>query len=363
MADQQIVGYTNDGQALVSLPGGGAVSVAFLAGQGVPGYTQNANGTYSVPMDATFTDPFTGTSRIPVSESQWASPIYSQRTDDEKEGAAGGSASVKNMLRLYGLEELIPQVDGWIRQGLSWPEIEAMLRDPSTAAGKVFDKYYPEVRLRAEKGLRPMAVDEIQRYRQTVKRVMKAAGLPDGFYDSNDDFTRFMVNDLSPEEVESRIMDGYVAVMNSPVEVRSELERLYGVQPGQLVAFFLDPDKATTLIQRDVAAAKVGGAAIRTGFGQVSQQEAERLTDLGVTDNQAEQGFAALATNKELAVSLDRGEDTISRGEQLGAVFEGNAAAQEKLSRRQRRRIAQFSGGGSLATSREGGFSGLSTAR
>lgn len=319
------------------------------------GYRANPDGTITDPQGRTLAGSTGGDASRVIRRT-------STRTTDRAARNRAG-ASIRGMLAQYGLQDLARYVDRWVRDGLSWEEIEVQLRDPKTAAGKVFDQRFPEIRMRSEKGLRPMSVQEIQSYREQARQVMRNAGLPKGFYDDDRDLTEFMVNDVSPQELEQRVMDGYVAVMQAPAEVRSELERMYGVSSGELVAYMLDPDRATTVIQRNVAAARVGGAATRTGFGQVSREEAERIGALGVTDAQAEQGFGTLSTNRELTVALDRGEDVISREEQIGAVFEGNAAAGERLSRRARRRQAQFQGGGSLATSREGGFSGLSTAR
>lgn len=284
------------------------------------------------------------------------------RADADRAARRRQGGLVRSMLTQYGLEDLSRFVDRWVRDDLSWEEIEVQLRDPKTPAGKVFDKMYPEVRLRSEKGLRPMSVAEIQSYRETATQVFRNAGLPQGFYDSPDDFTRFITNDVSPQELEERVMDGFVAVNKAPAEVRTELERLYGVSSGHLAAYFLDPQKATTLIQREVAAAEVSGGAQRAGFGGLDREEAERLASVGVTGDSAVDAFGNLVEAAELFQDLPGSVDgTFARDEQI-ALLAGDAEARRRAEQRAAGRAATTQGGGGFAASREG-FSGFGSAR
>jgi hypothetical protein len=285
-----------------------------------------------------------------------------------KDGSSGGAgsasgeqqASIANTLRQYGLEDLIPLVDSWVRDGLSWSEIEAQLYDPSSQAGKIVDTKYPELRLRREAGRTPMSIAQIRDYRDQTRQLFRAAGLPEGFYDTPEDFTKFIVNDVSLPELNDRINNGFVRVANAPPQVRDELQRLYGIDAGHLAAFFLDETKALPLLQQRVATAEIGGASQMAGFGNLSVNEAESLAQRGVTQGQAQQQFGALASAQELFKPLDAGENAITRQEQL-STFDNNAAAQKRIQDRARRRTAQFEGGGGFASSREG-YAGLSTA-
>lgn len=288
-------------------------------------------------------------------------PAKAKKADEEDEFDAESAATIKNLLRQYGLEEMIPLVDSWVRRGMSWAEIEGQLMDPTTDAGRVVDRIYPELRLRREAKAAPMSITQIQQYRTQARQMFRAAGLPEGFYDNVDDFRNFIVNDVSLSELSERVERGYVAMASAPPEVRAELERMYGVGPGDLVAFFLDEKKALPLIQRRVAAAQISGAGVRTGFGSLSTAEAEGLAAQGVDEGQAQQGLGDLAAAQELFRPLNQTEDTISRQEQLGAAFSNDAAAKKRIERRQRGRTAAFEGGGRLATSRGGGMAGLST--
>lgn len=342
---------------LIALPGGGSVSAAFLANQGVYSY-DSATGKVVAPSDA-YAVGYGGTT-YQLAGQPWA-PAYDQTAakQQQQDATAGSAASVAVVLREMGLEELIPDADQFIRSGGTWEEYELRFYDPSTTAGKVVNRLYPEWAARREAG-NPISIQAIVQYRATAKSLFRSAGLPEGFWDSPDDFTKLIINDVSPAELQTRIMDGYVRVANAPQEVKDALQQFYGVSAGGLAAYFLDSQRAVPVLQRQVASAEVGGAAKSTGFGSLAVGEAERLVSEGVDSGQAQQGFSQLATSQQLFNPLDRGEDTITRDEQLAGVFEGNANARRRIAERQARRKAAFEAGGSFASSREG-YSGLST--
>lgn len=211
----------------------------------------------------------------------------------------------------------------------------------------------------AAKG-RALSESEVVGLRRTYAQVMRSAGLPETFFDQSSDFDALIGGEVSPSELNSRVQLAATAAYKAPAEVRAELSRLYGVSGGELVAFFLDPDRALPLIEQRFTAAQVGSAAKRAGFGALTQGEAERLAALGVDERQAEQGFGLLSRSSELMAGLpgDSGEAAISRETQLGAAFGGDAKAQAEVQRRGERRKAVFDSGGGFATDRQG-VSGL----
>lgn len=281
-----------------------------------------------------------------------------------------GAASIKNMLNQYGLDELIPEVDRWVRQGLTWAEIEVQLRDPSTKPGKVVDRMYPEIRLRREAGKPPTSIAEIQAFRTNAPALMRQAGMPEGLYDSNDDLTKFIVDDVSLTELRDRIGEWEDFGTQIAAGAGGELdlfERAYGVKPNalQLAALVLNPDKALPALRRQFSAVRLDVAAGRAGFGDLTGSEAERLADVGVDPNRAGEGFGQLADSKELFNALpgfEGSEDQITRQDQLGAVFEGNANARRRIERQAEKRKAGFGSGGAFAEGRTG-FEGVGKAR
>ncbi len=259
-------------------------------------------------------------------------------------------ARIQSVLREYGLESLGDFVWEQILAGKSDAEVLQDLRNTPE-----FKKRFPAIEARTKAGLAPLSPGEYVAYERQARQLMRAAGLPEGFYDGNDDFTKFLTGDVSIAELNDRIQLGRQAAYEAPAEVRATLLRDYGISEGNLTAFFLDPDMAQPLIEKQYRAAQIGGASTRTGFGLTSRMENERLADLGVTADQAQQGFSALSEQRELFTALPgQREETVSREEQLGAAFEGNANAARRIQKKARTRAAVFSGGGSYASSNDG---------
>jgi hypothetical protein len=339
---------------LIMLPGGQWIPAAFT-GAGV-----GADGKVAVNDDTVVKLPGGGTlaaAFIPQDPTYTTQPLTTNPAADTS--ARTAAASAEQALRDQGLEELIPDLDKALRSGGTFDEWKLRFFDKTTNEGQVVDRLYPEWGARRAAG-NPISIQQIVAYRATAKQVMRAAGVPEGFYDSLDDFRKLIEADVSPQELQARIQDGVVRVTQGSQEARDQLQKFYGIGTGELAAYALDPTRALPVIQRQVAAAETSGAAVRAGFGGLSTSEAEGLVSQGVTQDAAGQGFQALASSKELFTPLDQGEDTISRQEQLGAVFSNSAAARKRLEDRAARRKASFQGGGSLATSRTG-LAGLST--
>src|SRR5688572_3492810 len=111
-------------------------------------------------------------------------------------------------------------------------------------------------------------------------------------------------------------------------------------------------------------AAQTSGTAIRSGYGQLSVTEAEKLVLAGVNPDTAAQGFGRLVQSSELIGALagmESSEDQITREEQLGAAFTGDAIAQRRIQRRAEMRVAAIQRGGDFVATREG-FVGLGSA-
>lgn len=294
----------------------------------------------------------------------WSGGGLAKPKSKEEDFDGQSAASVKNMLRQYGLEELIPDVDGWIREGLSWPEIEAMLRDPTSKPGKIFDTKFPEIRLRTEQKLAPMSVAQIQQYRTVAKQYMRSAGLPQGFYDEVSDFTNFIVGDVSLDELQTRVRDGFTAVASAPKEVREAFGEFFGTHgDAALASYFLDKDKALPALQKAVEASKVGGAARQFGFG-IDKDRATSISETGADFGAARSGFSNIRNMDSLFTeTASETVDFTAEGEGVDAAFGLNGGGASKLlTRRLGERVAAGEGSGGAAAGERGVY-GLGSAR
>lgn len=190
-------------------------------------------------------------------------------------------------------------------------------------------------------------------YEDEVKTKMASAGIPADFYEESD-IAELAVNRWSADEIGDAINQAAAAVHTMPAEVRDTMQRYYGIGPGDLTAFYLDPDKkGNDLIERKAmtAIAGIGGAVGKSDFGALSQEEAARLYRGGLSGEQAAQGLGATTA----LLGETAGETTdLTRETALGAVT-GTAADQQALSKRLRSRQAAFSGGGGAAGGGQGG--------
>jgi hypothetical protein len=275
-----------------------------------------------------------------------------QRREGERSARTNAYARLTEVLNDYGLGTLAGSVQTWLQEGLSEAEITQRMRDTNE-----FKSRFPAIEERKRKGLSPISPGEYVAYERNARQLLRAAGIPEGFYDSNEDFQRFLSNDLSIAELGDRVTLAANAAFRMDPAARDALTQ-WGMGPGDLTAFWLDPDKATPLLERKYVAAQLAGAGTRSGFGRLNENEATQLATLGVTPDQAEQGFGNLVDARELFTSLDRTEDNISRTEHLGAAFGGNANAKRRIEQRARKRSAQFEAGGGYASS-QGGLVGL----
>lgn len=263
-------------------------------------------------------------------------------------------AYIASFLREYGLESL----SDWAWQRIIAGDsptiiVQELYKRPE------FRSRFPAYFARRDRGLAPMSPAQIVDYENRARQLFRQYGIPEGFWDTTEELQEFITNDLSLAELNDRIQLAAQIYFDTDQTAREELHRLYGISmtPGQEIAFILDEAKALPLIQRQVTAAAISATSRRTTYGPLSAAEAEDLYSLGVTPQQAAQGFSSLATQRELFAPLP-GEEfaagTISRAEQLAAQFGSNTVAQERIIRAAERRVAAFRGRTQFVESREG---------
>lgn len=269
------------------------------------------------------------------------------------EGEQDGPTRVAAMLAPYGLEGMAPR---------AWTYFQTIAGSPTAEDEFVYWlREQPEYKQRfagmealRKKG-RAISEGEYIAIEKQYVSLFRQAGLPAGFYDSPDDFASFIANEVSPQEMSGRLDVARVALYETPPEARDQLARLYGLGPGDVMAFLLDPTKALPIIQQQFTAAEAAAASKLSGFGLLTRQEAERVGLSGRNFAQLSEGFDQLARSTELFQPIlgEQGE-TFSRGDQLDAAFGSDTAKARRLQRRAQERVAKFQGGGGWAQGRDG---------
>lgn len=271
---------------------------------------------------------------------------------------ANAQAQISSVLAEYGLESLGPWAYDLMVQGYDLGYILNELRNRPE-----FEERFPAIAARRAAGLPPLSPAEYVATERAYDAYMHASGLT-GMFDRKSLYTAWLSGDVSPAEAKARADTAFQAVQAEPLEVRAEMQRMFGVLAGPAsVAYYLDPKNSLPKIQQQLQQAEIGGASIRSMYGLISVDEAAMLGNLGVDANAAEQGFGDLVRRRELLTALpgENGE-TISRQDQLAAEFQGDAVAQEKFERMAQRRRNAVAGQTRYRVV-QGGVSGLGSAQ
>jgi len=256
-------------------------------------------------------------------------------------------AIIANLLSEYGLENLTDFVNNLITTEdiVSGDVILGKIRQTEQYKARFAGNI-----ARRNAGFNVMSEAQYVALENSYRQIMRASGLPSGFYDAPDDFSTLIGGDVSTAELSSRINDGYLAVQQANPQVINEMRRLYGVDDSMLAAYFLDPAKATPMLLRQARSSQIAAEATLQAQQEISAMTAEELAVAGITQEQARAGFQTIAGAEELFVALPgTTEEAISQQEQIAGVFGTSAAAQQRIRQRSRERQATFEAGGRFA--------------
>lgn len=257
------------------------------------------------------------------------------------------SDELRTVLRRFGLEALFDDLNNAvIRDETLVRNTDALFS--AVRGNPVYQQRFKGNEDRLRKGLPVLSEAEYVAQEQQYETVLRNLGMRRGFYDSQDDFAKFIGNDVSPIELSNRIEQGYNAVVNAPPTVVNELKRLTGIDDTQLVEYFLDPQRSGQEIERKARSAQIAAQARTTANIVLTAQQAENLALAGVTQQQAQAGFTQIGQQEELFRPL-AGEEEISQEQLLAGIFTNEEAARRRIEQRRRARTAAFEAGGGFA--------------
>jgi hypothetical protein len=274
---------------------------------------------------------------------------------DDTENRVDSIAYLQDLFAQYGLGSLANTIVDLKQQGLTDRLVSIKLKETPE-----YKQRFIGNENRRKAGLQPLTPAEYLSAEASYKKVMRDSQLPAGFYDQPDDFATFLGNDVSPSELQSRVDIANQSIQNADPFYTDSLRRLYGLQSGDMLAYALDPERALPFITRQQKAAQFGAEAARQGL-QVTTPMAETYTgQLGVTQEQARQGFEQVAQVLPTAEKLSQitaGGQPVGMGEVTSAVFGGAGSAEykqriQKLSEQEQSRFAGQAGVGRGSLSR-----------
>lgn len=247
---------------------------------------------------------------------------------------------IRSMLAQWGLSALEGQVTTMLQDGDPQEIVVAKLRDT-----KEYKERFAANADRLAKGMTALSEGEYLATEMSYREVMRSYGLPQGFYDSQDDFRKFLAADVSPQEMRDRVVLAAERYQNADQDTKRQFTR-FGFTPGEAVASILDPEAALPVLRQKITAASIAAeaAAAFSDDQHLSTERALELAQKGVTEEQARRGFGELGARAE----RDKGLAALS-GYTLTDKELENEALLGQRSRARERALAQedarFKGG------------------
>ncbi len=202
---------------------------------------------------------------------------------------------IRTMLAQWNLSSLEGAVSTMLQDGDPEEIVVAKLRDT-----KEYKERFAANQDRLSKGISALSEAEYISTENSYREVMRSYGLPQGFYDSQDDFRKFLASDVSPQEMRDRVVLAAERYQNADEGTKRQFTRL-GLSPGEAVSSILDPDAALPLLRQKITAASIAAEAAAS-FGndqRLSTARAMELAQAGVTEEQARKGFGELGARSE----------------------------------------------------------------
>lgn len=269
---------------------------------------------------------------------------------------ASAQKILEDQLRKWGIPELVKDLGALIKQGLDAPAIIVELSN-----SEAYKKRFAGNEERRKKGLPVLAPGEYIAAENSYQTVLRTYGLPANFYDQRSDFTQFIANDVSPDELNERAGIAQQVWLSKDETTKGVWRSFYGLTDGAAIASILDPGKALPVVQRMSNASRFGAEAVRQGLA-ADKGRLETYSDLGLTQDAVAQGFARIGqtqgANEKIA---QRFGQTFGQAEAEAATLTGTASAQRKLSQLQQNEQALFESkaaaeSGALSRTRSGRF-------
>lgn len=254
---------------------------------------------------------------------------------------------IEDALASYGLENLANWANARLIEGSSTESVLIQIKDTDE-----FKDRFSGMKIRKDNGWAPISPAEYIRLERDYRNLMETAGLPAGFYDSPRDFDNFIGNDLSDAEMRQRVSMASAAVANVNPELKNQLRDMYGIgveNDGELVAYFLDPERAVNVIEQRlrIESAGLSATAIQATGQNIEKSVARQLSTRGYQEMQVAERLAPQAGLTQATLS-DTGTTTTELAASSFGLDPDSVANVRKL--RQRRQASGMKRTGSLST-------------
>lgn len=246
----------------------------------------------------------------------------------------------------FGLGSLVNKIKELVIDGATEATITLALQETPE-----YQNRFKANRARMAKGLAALTPAEYITVEDTYRQVLRSYGLNQ--FDNDDYVSRFIENDVSPTELNSRVVTAVQRVQMADPAVSRTLRDYYNIGDTDLVSYMLSPERQLPEIERKVATAEIGAAARAQGLN-TGVDVAEALAAKGITGEQAQKGYATIAevlpTAQKLSDIYGAGLDRYGQAEAEQEAFNSLASAQRKREKLAQQEIAAFRGSSGMGT-------------
>jgi hypothetical protein len=247
---------------------------------------------------------------------------------------------MSDRLTRYNLTGLIPTIKRLAQEGATESTITFALQETED-----YKRRFKANEDRIKKGLQVLTPAEYLNLEDGYRQILRSYGLNQ--FDTDDYVNQFISNDVSAAELSNRVVTAVQRVRNADPAIAATLRDYYGIGDTDLVAYVLDPNQQFPKIQTQVSAAEIGAAARLQGL-QPGVAVSEQLARQGVTQAEAQRGYATIANILPQAEKLSDIYGNALEGYGLAEaeqeVFNSLASAQRKRQRLVEREIGAFGG-------------------
>lgn len=201
-----------------------------------------------------------------------------------------------------------------------------------------------------------MSPNAVLDYEKQLRKTADDYGLS-AWVSSPEQISKLILNGVDVDEARERInLAGYAASSTTPAAFREAFLGRHGLTEGNLVGYFLDPDKEEAEIRKQVSLGNVMGAAISNGFGN-NWSIAERLYNRGFIPAGEIVGMSSVMSDfarAALTSSLSQGlGGTVNEEQRIDAAF-GDSTAATDVAKVAAERTGRFNRSGGAVEGRTG---------
>jgi hypothetical protein len=202
---------------------------------------------------------------------------------------------IKEEFDRYGIGKLVGDVERLLVEGTPPAEYSFQLRQTPT-----YKQRFAANEQRIKKGLRALDESSYIALEDQYQDVMRRYGLPEAYYQRDDigtqkAFEKLIAADVSNVELEKRIQNTQSRIFDANPEVMTAMRQFYpDITNGEILAYALDPETALPQLERKIAAAEIGGAALQAGL-TTGLGRAEELAAAGITKAAAQEQYGKIA--------------------------------------------------------------------